>query len=114
MTVCNKCGDCCVVIVLCYTKSQIKHLSGPDEKWIRKYFRRISKAEAYKRMPTLMNVDAYFYTCTAFDPKKRLCTKQNEKSRICNGFPWYGRPPNKESLINYFPRCSFLKDLKNA
>jgi len=116
LTTCNKCGDCCSVVALRYTKrmllARVKsgELDPKETKWIMKNLRRISRTSAARILGRQPNKSYFFYVCTIFDPEENVCSDYEDRPRMCKGFPWYGRTPDKDVIANY-PNCSYRADL---
>lgn len=117
MTDCARCGGCCDPVTMRLTKKQIRERTAdPSGPFILANWRRISRAEANRRSPTLGTVpgDGYrFYECAKFDPDTRLCTAHEDRPPVCQGFPWYGKEPNG-AYLRGLPRCSFWADIPQA
>jgi len=98
---CNRCGECCRVIHIRYTKKALRKIGGSDAEFILKYWHRISRKEAYKRRPILKTRDwsgFYFYTCDAWDEKTHLCKMYESRPEVCRDFPFYGEKPTSARL----------------
>lgn len=79
--------------------------------FVLKHWRRISQAEARRRLPRMNGPKGtYYYECDMFDPEENLCTAHDTRPDVCRGFPWYGGNPEIVSL-QPFPRCTFWEDV---
>jgi Fe-S-cluster containining protein len=113
MTDCSRCGDCCDVIPLQFTKKDVAAGKSQSREFIIKHWHRISREEAAKRIPTMGYKGTRFYRCDKWDSATRLCTVQDEKPPVCRDFPWYGDTPEPDRL-RHFPRCSFWADVPDS
>ena len=121
MTKCSRCGDCCEAIPFQRTKKMIdKHLaesvlSDKNEyslKFIKKYWRRISRKKFVAIHPEAANTSSpYFYTCLKFDAVARLCMAHDERPAICSDYPWYDIDPVRQEFHGIPARCSFWEDV---
>jgi Fe-S-cluster containining protein len=60
--------------------------------------------------PDLVGDQVCAVRCDAFDPDTRECTAYEDRPPICSGYPWYGKTPDRERLLD--PCCSFNADVR--
>jgi Fe-S-cluster containining protein len=48
--------------------------------------------------------------CDAFDLDTRECTAYADRPPICSGYPWYGKAPDRERLLD--PWCAYQADVR--
>jgi Fe-S-cluster containining protein len=52
-----------------------------------------------------------FLECANYDTVHQSCRAYEQRTRICRGFPWYGREPDGQALNVADSRCSYLLDV---
>ncbi len=89
---CNGCTDCCKVPTIFQKNAPTEHFEAQGiTTW-----RRITKRQAKKRNPYLVNlvdshkIDATYFRCTALVDGG--CSIQNTKPQVCKGYPIYEKP----------------------
>jgi Fe-S-cluster containining protein len=96
-----------VPLPLTKREARERKLNPGDRRWILYRLRRISRAEALRRSPSLASGGSkHFYECRDFDPVARRCTVYDTRPPACSGYPWYGRDPRPTDL-DYLERCAF-------
>ena len=130
---CKRCGQCCRVISLDFTKAEIAslargeaaHLGGHpesrhradierlvrDARFIREHFHRVSRARARELQPSFHGPGfdgRSFYVCDELTPAG-TCGAHAARPFVCEGYPWYGSAP-KRSLLVLTP-CGYEADL---
>ncbi|MGN6243251.1 MAG: YkgJ family cysteine cluster protein [Motilibacteraceae bacterium] len=123
MTECSRCGDCCERIVYPWAPEAVADLLAqsvlPEEmrrdlEFVRDHWHylgdhRSAEDGARNGVPADDPAVSPVYSCDAFDPVSRLCTAHDARPSVCDGYPWYGRPPAANVLS---PRCSFTADVR--
>ena len=56
----------------------------------------------------------YEWSCDKFDRRTRTCTAYSSRPAVCQGFPWYDKPPAPSRHFEDVPCCSFAWDLPPA
>lgn len=138
MTECGKCGNCCENIITSWDLSTLEQnwngwVVGPDptvdlvafDAWVREngleledaLSRRKSCYENYAfvkahwtRQEERPPDGSFVWDCAKFDSVTRECTAHESRPPICSGYPWYGKPPYRES--NLSPQCTFNADIR--
>lgn len=106
---CNGCGDCCDPVPLPFTKAEARrrNLHPSERRWVLTRLRRISRAEALRRRPSLSPATGrFYYECRDFDPVARRCMAYETRPPVCRNYPWYGNDPEPAKL-DYLERCAF-------
>lgn len=118
---CVKCGDCCEIAFLPWTKTDMRRKliegdfssenSQADVKFILKYWTRLNKKESHDRLYEIMGYhtsDKYLYTCQKFNRETRECEAYDERPPVCSNFPWYGNEPDDGSGLPL--KCSYKQE----
>jgi Fe-S-cluster containining protein len=130
---CQRCGQCCRVISLDFTKAEItslargeaaylaKHPESPhraeierlvrDARFIREHFHRVSRAIAMRRQPAFHGAGfegRSFYVCDELT-RAGTCDAHAARPFVCEGYPWYGSAPKKSLLV--LTPCGYEADL---
>ena len=133
---CKRCGKCCEVISLDYTKQALRQLArrelsrlaqDPDSphrteiqrlmrdvRFIDRHFHRVSRPRATKLNPTFGAVDydgRRFYTCDRL-AEGGSCREHGSRPFVCEAYPWYGSAP-KRSMLVHTP-CGYEAELGTA
>jgi Fe-S-cluster containining protein len=108
---CTRCGACCDPVVLRATKSEIRgDRQFASDEFILRYWRRVSKEEAFRRRPILRRFHApgrYYYDCVWFDRETRLCTARAFRPPICRAFPESLRCEGRPLRLRSYPECGY-------
>lgn len=97
---CGKCGYCCKMIWLPYSKKYIKDIlkKNPnhcDAKFILENWERVSKEKGKKLNPSYfkktLKRKSFFYTCKKYDSKNKICTVHKDRPDVCRNFPLYSK-----------------------
>jgi Fe-S-cluster containining protein len=112
---CARCGACCYPITTRWTKKRLAEAStdAHDKAFVRRFWRRISRAQALAIRPELPFVPGEcYYRCEAFDPGTCGCSAHNRRPPICSNFPWYDDGDDRQQLrIADLPLCSYWHDI---
>jgi Fe-S-cluster containining protein len=98
---CVGCGDCCdpVTIDVDTLDSVLRpEAAGPDADFIKEHWRKVGQYES-----------VYEVQCDMFDRESRTCTAYENRPPVCSGYPWYGREPDGDLVLN--ANCSYFWDL---
>jgi Fe-S-cluster containining protein len=127
---CKMCGMCCRAIRLPvdweyfidrYPEPITEDREGcvtkyTDLEFIRTFWQPISKEKALEINPHLKTwptfEDGFYYKCTKFDEKTNKCTVNEDKPRVCYGFPFYDHTPTQNDVkYLYSEDCGFKDSL---
>lgn len=99
------CGACCDPILLVFTPAE---MTGPSGDFCREHWHDVTD-EYEITSPDLANVKCVV-RCDVFDPVTRACTDYENRPPICRHYPWYGKSPTRDKLLN--PACVFHADVR--
>lgn len=133
---CDGCGRCCRAVSLDYSKRDLVAIAARekarldrdphspqradierlvrDVRFVQRWFRRLSRAEAITRQPALASSEydgRAFYRCLALDADGR-CTRHAERPFLCEGYPWYGSAPSSRLLV--VRPCGYEREVTDA
>ena len=109
---CNRCGECCRVILTGIPKSQFA-VSGSETNaesaaFIMKHWRRISRQEAVRRVPSFDTAgELYVYECDALDRETNRCSVYEDRPPVCSGWPHYHAKRRTTLNVGQCPSCVF-------
>ena len=110
MTECAKCGDCCENIYIGLTPPDITRMLA--DPYIAGATRRSLEFVQHHWSLLWQSGQGRGYECDMFDKVSRLCTAHDSRPPICQGYPWYGKKPDRELVKDMSPRCSFNADVR--
>lgn len=98
MNYCNKCGKCCQVVWLGFSKEYItnnwdRFKDNPDAQFVLDNFTEIDKEEALKINPYMVNKALsgihpnHFYKCSKFNNKETICNDYQNRPSFCKRHP---------------------------
>lgn len=108
-----------------YNMDQVKEViyTNNDAKFIVENWEQITEEQALSinsHLQTWINyykekhIAHYFYKCNQFDTEQNLCkvhsTLNGVQTRVCYGYPDYGRFWQSENHKFYSPNCGFNKE----
>ena len=114
---CNKCGKCCEVIQIRYSKTDFRKMlkegkNVPDAQFILANWKRISRKEAKRINPNLIvGKGAWDYICIQYDRDKRRCKVYAQRPAVCRKFPIYKKLDSE--VLHSLPECGFHEELQN-
>lgn len=126
MTECRLgCGQCCVVIMLPFTKRDLSMMLPADQatvmeadgiRWVKNDLTEISRKEAKQRAPWYFRSDIWQrgvpmqpYLCRFYDEETTLCTAHDQRPNVCKRYPQGDDWPRAGVFLP--PACEFRKDI---
>lgn len=94
-----------------WTRAKIEE-SYATASFVSLHWHRITKGEAYYRLPPMGLYPGYYFQCDQWDADTKLCKAGDARPPICSGFPWYHGKPGERGLHPAFRRCAYWADVK--